>query len=215
MEVISNSSLKNMQTALGALNSDSKQHLQDFLVKGVYYQEYQIEDPGMKGRMIPRVGTELPSQPAYTTWSGLMRCSPNSEYAARLIEKCGGVPIGEDEKEFTEAHARKAAGVGNARSDAETKIKESVVEKISENKILNEENTEEVVAWWKSIKADDEKKMKEEAEKEKTRWWRSANAVIGYWTAPEYWPEMLAGNEPSTPCSTKDYPKQSFQPSWT
>ena len=39
--------------------------------------------------------------------------------------------------------------------------------------------------------------------------------VLGYWTAPEDWVEMVAGKEDPTPCSTKDYPKPSFLPSWT
>jgi hypothetical protein len=44
--------------------------------------------------------------------------------------------------------------------------------------------------------------------------WRGAAAIVGYWTAPEDWCEMVAGREASTPCSTTDYPKQSFHPSW-
>lgn len=44
--------------------------------------------------------------------------------------------------------------------------------------------------------------------------WQGATAIVGYWTAPEDWSEMTAGREAPTPCSTKDYPKQGFQPSW-
>ena len=67
----------------------------------------------------------------------------------------------------------------------------------------------------KSINPEADKKKEAEAKKVATRWWRSATAVIGYWTAPEDWREMLDGNEAPTPCSKEDYPKQSFQPSWT
>ena len=185
MEVMkTQSSDARMRTALGSLNCDTKTGLESFKVNGVAYQEFQVEDPGSKGRMLPRVGNDIPSQPAYTSWSGLMRCSPNSRYAARLMEKCGGVAIGVDESEFTEADAKKA----DAKKAAE--------EKAAEEKVMSEAE-------------------KLEAKKEKARWWRSAHKVIGYWTAPEDWREMLEGNESPALCSTKDYSKQSFQPSWT
>ena len=206
--------------------------METFKVKGVAYQEFQNEDPGQKGRMLPRVGKEIPSQPAYTSWSGLLRCSPNSPYAARLMEKCGGVAIGEDEKEFTEADAKKNAAEEAAKKAAEEAAKKAAEEKPAEEKPAEEkpaeekkevkseaekaaEKKKEFALWLKSINPEADKKKLAEAKKEETRWWRSATAVIGYWTAPEDWREMLEGNEPPTLCSTEDYPKQTFQPSWT
>ena len=41
-----------------------------------------------------------PSSPPFTTWNGLMLCKPHSRYAKRLGEKCGGILITEDGKEF-------------------------------------------------------------------------------------------------------------------
>jgi flagellar biosynthesis GTPase FlhF len=225
MEVMkTQSSDARMRTALGSLNSDTKTGLESFKVNGVAYQEFQVEDPGSKGRMLPRVGNDIPSQPAYTSWSGLMRCSPNSRYAARLMEKCGGVAIGVDESEFTEADAKKAdAKKADAKKAAEEKAakekadaKKAAEEKAAEEKAAEEKAAEEKAA---DKPAQQEKVMSEaeklEAKKEKARWWRSAHKVIGYWTAPEDWREMLEGNESPALCSTKDYPKQSFQPSWT
>ena len=227
MQVMNNQTDARTRTALGSLESETKKKMETFKVKGVAYQEFQTEDPGSKGRMLPRVGKEIPSQPAYTSWSGLLRCSPNSPYAARLMEKCGGVAIGEDEKEFTEADANK-----KAKKAAEEAAKKAAEEKPAEEKPAEEkpaeekkevkseaekaaEKKKEFALWLKSINPEADKKKLAEAKKEETRWWRSATAVIGYWTAPEDWREMLEGNEPPTLCSTEDYPKQTFQPSWT
>jgi flagellar biosynthesis GTPase FlhF len=221
MQVMNNQSDARTRTALGAFESDTKKKMETFKVKGVAYQEFQTEDPGSKGRMLPRVGKDIPSQPAYTTWSGLLRCSPNSPFAVRLMEKCGGVAIGENDAEFTEADAKKKAAEKKAAEEkaaeekpaeekpAEKKQMKSEAEKVAEKK------KQELVLWLKSLNPEAHKKKEAEAKKEATRWWRSATAVIGYWTAPEDWREMLDGNEPPTPCSTEDYPKQSFQPSWT
>ncbi len=235
MQVMNNQSDARTRTALGAIESDTKKKMESFKVKGVAYQEFQTEDPGSKGRMLPRVGNEIPSQPAYTSWSGLLRCPPNSPFAARLMEKCGGVAIGENDAEFTEADAKKKAAEKKAaeKKAAEEKAAE---EKAAEKKAAEEKPAEEKPAeekqmkseaekvaekkkqefalWLKSINPEADKKNAAEAKKEATRWWRSATAVIGYWTAPEDWREMLDGNEPPTPCSNEDYPKQSFQPSW-
>ena len=41
-----------------------------------------------------------PSSPPWTTWSGLMLCKPDSPYAKRLGEECGGILVTEDGKEF-------------------------------------------------------------------------------------------------------------------
>jgi hypothetical protein len=213
------------RTALGSLESEIKKKMESFKVKGVAYQEFQTEDPGQKGRMLPRVGNEIPSQPAYTSWSGLLRCSPNSPFAARLMEKCGGVAIREDDAEFTEADAKKKAAEEKAAEEkaAEEKPAEEkpAEEKPAEEKQMKseaekaaEKKKQEFALWLKSINPEADKKKAAEAKKEETRWWRSATAVIGYWTAPEDWREMLEGNEPPTPCSNEDYPKQSFQPSW-
>ena len=246
MEVLNNHAMNSRTfTALGSLESETKKKMETFKVKGVAYQEFQTEDPGQKGRMLPRVGKEIPSQPAYTSWSGLLRCPPNSPYAARLMEKCGGVAIGEDEKEFTEADAKKKAAEEAAKKAAEEAAKkaaEEAAKKAAEEKPAEEKPAEEKPAeekpaeekkevkseaekavekkkefalWLKSINPEADKKKLAEAKKEETRWWRSATAVIGYWTAPEDWREMLEGNEPPTLCSTEDYPKQTFQPSWT
>ena len=205
MQVMNNQSDARTRTALGAFESDTKKKMESFKVKGVAYQEFQTEDPGSKGRMLPRVGKDIPSQPAYTTWSGLLRCSPNSPFAARLMEKCGGVAIGENDAEFTEADAKKKAAEEKA---AEEKVK-------SEQEMAAEKKKQDLALWLKSLNPEADKKKEAEAKKEATRWWRSATAVIGYWTAPEDWREMLDGNEAPTPCSKEDYPKQSFQPSWT
>ncbi len=201
------------RTALGSLESEIKKKMESFKVKGVAYQEFQTEDPGSKGRMLPRVGNEIPSQPAYTSWSGLLRCPPNSPYAARLMEKCGGVAIGENDAEFTEADAKKKAEATAKEKPAEEKPAEKKKMK-SEAEKAAEKKKQEFALWLKSINPEADKKKAAEAKKEETRWWRSATAVIGYWTAPEDWREMLDGNEAPTPCSTEDYPKQSFQPSW-
>jgi len=246
MQVMNNQSDARTRTALGAFESDTKKKMETFKVKGVAYQEFQTEDPGSKGRMLPRVGNEIPSQPAYTSWSGLLRCSPNSPFAARLMEKCGGVAIGENDAEFTEADAKKKVAEEKPAEEkpaeekpaeekpaeekpaeekpAEEKPAEEkpAEEKPAEEKQMKseaekaaEKKKEELALWLKSINPEAHKKKEAEAKKEATRWWRSANAVIGYWTAPEDWREMLEGNEPPTPCSKEDYPKQSFQPSWT
>ena len=242
MQVMNNQTDARTRTALGSLESETKKKMETFKVNGVAYQEFQIEDPGSKGRMLPRVGKEIPSQPAYTSWSGLLRCSPNSPFAPRLMEKCGGVAIGEDEKEFTEADAKKKAAEEAAKKAAEEAAKKAaeeaakkaaeeekpVEEKPAEEKPAEEKKEvkseaekaaekkkQEFALWLKSINPEADKKKLAEAKKEEARWWRSATAVIGYWTAPEDWREMLEGNEPPTPCSDKEYPKQSFQPSWT
>ena len=215
MQVMNNQSDARTRTALGAIESDTKKKMESFKVKGVAYQEFQTEDPGSKGRMLPRVGNEIPSQPAYTSWSGLLRCPPNSPYAARLMEKCGGVAIGENDGEFTEADAKKKTAEATAKEKpaeekpAQEKKVKSEAEKAAEKK------KQEFALWLKSINPEADKKKAAEAKKEATRWWRSANAVICYWTAPEDCREMLEGNEAPTPCSKEDYPKQSFQPSWT
>jgi outer membrane biosynthesis protein TonB len=228
MQVMNNQSDARTRTALGAFESDTKKKMESFKVKGVAYQEFQTEDPGSKGRMLPRVGNEIPSQPAYTSWSGLLRCSPNSPFAARLMEKCGGVAIGEKDAEFTEADAKKKAEEVAEKKAAEEKPAEEkpaeekpAEEKPAEKKVKSEQEKaaekkkQELALWLKSLNPEAYKKKEAEAKKEATRWWRSATAVIGYWTAPEDWREMLDGNEPPTPCSKEDYPKQSFQPSWT
>ena len=41
-----------------------------------------------------------PSSPPWTTWNGLMLCKPNTPYAKRLGEECGGILITADGKEF-------------------------------------------------------------------------------------------------------------------
>jgi hypothetical protein len=218
MQVMNNQNDARTRTALGAFESDTKKKMESFKVKGVAYQEFQTEDPGSKGRMLPRVGNQIPSQPAYTSWSGLLRCSPNSPFAARLMEKCGGVAIGENDVEFTEADAKKKAAEEAKKKPAEEKpAEEKPAEKkaMSEQEKAAEKKKQELALWLKSLNPEADKKKEAEAKKEATRWWRSATAVIGYWTAPEDWREMLDGNEPPTPCSKEDYPKQSFQPSWT
>lgn len=178
MEVLNSMNKERVgSSALGFLPDNKKRHIEISKVKGVYYHEYQYEDPKFKGRMIDRLGDCIPSQPAYTTWSGLMRCRPNSMFAGRLMEKCGGLPIGEDEKEFTEADA-------NAMKEAEARVQDE-----SENTDVGAKNKEKP-------------------------WWTYAHNVIGYWTAPEDWLEMIAGRESPTPYSIEGYPKQSFRVSW-
>jgi hypothetical protein len=41
-----------------------------------------------------------PSSPPWTTWSGLMLCAPDSPYAKRLTQKCGGLAVAENGTEF-------------------------------------------------------------------------------------------------------------------
>jgi len=38
-----------------------------------------------------RMGRKFPSQPSFTTWSGMMECEKDSPFAERLLKKCGGV----------------------------------------------------------------------------------------------------------------------------
>jgi hypothetical protein len=107
-------------------------------------------DTSFKVKGVTYITTEncyIPSAPPYTTWSGLMITKPDSPFAERLKNKCGGIAINKAEEVY--------------EGD-----------------------------------------------------WRSAENIAGYWTAPEDWPEMSAGREDPTPCSTPDYPKQSFQLSW-
>jgi hypothetical protein len=37
-----------------------------------------------------RMGRKFPSQPSFTTWSGMMECEKDSPFANRLLKKCGG-----------------------------------------------------------------------------------------------------------------------------
>lgn len=119
-------------------------------VKGMTYIECVFD--GKYGDKI--TAWPPPSSPPFTTWSGLMLCDPDSSFAPRLLQKCGGVYIMEDGKE---------------------------------------------------VEATEEKKEEKAA------------AILGFWTAPNDWREMLTakdGIEDPLPCSSKDYPKPSFLPSW-
>ena len=123
--------------------------IEAFKVKGVNYIE--CVNDGKNGDKV--AVWPPPSSPPFTTWSGLMLCSPDSAFAPRLLNKCGGIMIMEDGKEAS----------------------------------------------------DEEKEAKK------------APAILGFWTAPEHWPSMLLakdGIEDPLPCSSKDYPKLSFLPSW-
>jgi hypothetical protein len=123
--------------------------IEAFKVKGVNYIE--CVNDGKNGDKV--AAWPPPSSPPFTTWSGLMLCAPDSAFAPRLLNKCGGIMIMEDGKEAS----------------------------------------------------DEEKEAKK------------APAILGFWTAPEHWPSMLLakdGIEDPLPCSSKDYPKLSFLPSW-
>lgn len=51
--------------------------LNGYKIPGVYYFEYP--------------GGAVPIAPPWTTWSGLVTMPPTSPYAARLLQKCGGI----------------------------------------------------------------------------------------------------------------------------
>jgi len=114
----------------------------------------------------------IPSAPPYTSWSGLMITTPESPFAERLMNKCGGIATdwAAVQRDSLAELAKLAKGV-RPTIDAAEEVYEGD--------------------------------------------WRTAQNIAGYWTAPEDWPEMSAGREDPTPCCTPNYPKQSFQFSWS
>ena len=166
-------------------------------VKGVAYIEC-VKDGDNKDK----VGVwPPPSEPPFTSWSGLMLCEADSPHAQRLIQKCGGVLITQDGVEAEEDATTAAMAFWKAQNvlgDATASLEaERFAEKVDEKLAMAVSTAQE--AWHKA-----------HAELKK-----SGAVAIGFWTAPEDWIQMLAGKEDSTPCSTKDYPKPSFLPSWT
>ena len=156
-------------------------------VKGVPYIEC-VKDGDNKDK----VGVwPPPSSPPFTTWSGLMLCEADSPHAQRLVQKCGGLLIKKDGTEAEEGATTAAVAFWKARNALEA---QRVAEKPDE----------------KLLTAATASLEKAHAELKKT-----GAVVLGFWTAPDDWLQMLAGKEDATPCSTKDYPKPSFLPSWT
>ena len=167
-------------------------------VAGVPYIECMADGKGSD-----KVGVwPPPSAPPFTSWSGLMLCEADSPHAKRLVEKCGGALIKNDGTEADEDATAAAAAAfwkaGKLLDDATDSLEaERFAEKVDEKLMTAVSTAQE--AWHKA-----------RAELKKT-----GAVVLGYWTAPDDWLQMLAGNEDPTPCSTKDYPKPSFLPSWT
>jgi hypothetical protein len=152
-------------------------------VKGVPYIEC-VKD----GENKDKVGVwPPPSEPPFTTWSGLMLCEADSPHAQRLVQKCGGLLIKKDGAEAEEGATTAAVAFWEARNALEA---QRVAEKPDEN-------------------------LAGAAEKAHAELKKRGAVVLGFWTAPDDWLQMLAGKEDATPCSTKDYPKPSFLPSWT
>jgi hypothetical protein len=166
-------------------------------VKGVAYIEC-VKDGDNKDK----VGVwPPPSSPPFTTWSGLMLCEADSPHAQRLVQKCGGLLIKKDGTEAEQGATTAAAAFWEAQKtldDATASLEaERFAEKVDEKLATAVSTAQE--AWHKA-----------HADLKKT-----GAVVLGFWTAPEDWLQMLAGKEDATPCSTKDYPKPSFLPSWT
>ena len=116
-----------------------------------------------------------PSHPPWTTWSGLMECAPDSPYAKRLIQNCGGVPIAVNGTEceegatafagFWKAQQALAAARAAARAAEKTAaaaVAEAVAHAENDLKTARTQLTAKGVA-----------------------------AVVGFWTAPQDWQEML------------------------
>jgi len=106
-----------------------------------------------------------PSHPPWTTWSGLMECAPDSPYAKRLIQKCGGVPIAANGTESEEGAAA-LAGFWKAQRElvaARAEKKGAVADAEGALKTARTQLAAKGVA-----------------------------AVVGFWRAPEDWQEMLA-----------------------
>ena len=166
-------------------------------VKGVPYIEC-VKD----GENKDKVGVwPPPSAPPFTTWSGLMLCEADGPHTERLIQKCGGLLItkdgveaGEDAKTAVTAFWKAGKLLGDATDSLEA---ERFAEKVDE-KLMKAVSTAQEA--WHTARAELNK---------------TGAVVLGYWTAPEDWTEMVARKEDPTPCSTKDYPKPSFLPSWT
>ena len=166
-------------------------------VAGVPYIECMADGKGSD-----KVGVwPPPSAPPFTTWSGLMLCEADSPHAKRLVQKCGGALIKNDGTEADADATTAATAFWKAQKvldDANASLEaERFAEKVDEKLMTAVSTAQE--AWHKA-----------RAELKKT-----GAVVLGYWTAPDDWLQMLAGNEDPTPCSTKDYPKPSFLPSWT
>lgn len=130
-----------------------------------------------------------------------MLCEADGPHTKRLMQKCGGVLItkdgaaaGEDAKTAATAFWKAGKLLDDATDSLEA---QRFAEKVDEKLMTAVSTAQE--AWHKA-----------RAELKKTE-----AVVLGYWTAPEDWVEMVAGKEDPTPCSTKDYPKPSFLPSWT
>ena len=130
-----------------------------------------------------------------------MLCEADSPHAQRLVQKCGGVLITGDGVEAKEDAMTAAVAFWKAQKtldDATASLEaERFADKVDEKLATAVSTAQE--AWHKA-----------RAELKKT-----GAVILGYWTAPDDWIQMLAGKEHSTPCSTKDYPKPSFLPSWT
>ena len=68
-----------------------------FKIPGIYYCEFP--DKKDENNIILHGTATIAEYPAYTTWSGLLQVPPDSPYAKRLVDKCGGVPLKKKGKE--------------------------------------------------------------------------------------------------------------------
>ena len=134
-----------------------------------------------------------PSSPPYTTWNGLMLCPPSSPYAKRLIQQCGGIPIAENGTESkSSATAVIAAGAAVVAAGAAVMAARQAVEDASKGAAKGATNDAEKdaakvdMAQTALLKAEMAVKSARE-QLDKT----GAPAVLGFWTAPEDWREML------------------------
>lgn len=187
-------------------------------VAGVPYIECMADGKGSD-----KVGVwPPPSAPPFTSWSGLMLCEADSPHAKRLVEKCGGALIKNDGTEADEdatTAAGAAAGAAAAAAPALGAVAAAAAAFWKAGKLLDDA-TDSLEAERFAEKVD-EKLMtavstaQEAWHKARAELKKTGAVVLGYWTAPDDWLQMLAGNEDPTPCSTKDYPKPSFLPSWT
>ena len=126
-----------------------------------------------------------PSHPPWTTWSGLMECAPDSPYAKRLVQKYGGVPIAANGTESEEGAAA-LAGFWKAQ--------QALVAAQAEEKATAVADAEGAL---KTARAEEKATAVANAEGalKTARTQLAAKgvaAVVGFWTAPEDWQEMLA-----------------------
>ena len=128
-----------------------------------------------------------PSHPPWTTWNGLMECAPDSPHAKRLVQKCGGVPIAVNGTESEEGAAA-LAGFWKAQ---QALVAARAEEKAAKGVADAEGAQPRAPAEEKAAKgvADAEGALKTARTQLAAK---GVAAVVGFWTAPEDWQEMLA-----------------------